>query len=163
MPLCRLIFSTRAVDEHPPHTTLHAFSRSVDVRHTRYALTGCIIAIGDWYLHYVEGRRPYVNACWRESVADKRHTAAMLVDFREIDERLFRGWGAENLSARALNELAERFLLGNSFDPGAYSARTYDLLFARVAARLETLQESTLEVEFIYDPGESPLEHWQSR
>ncbi len=91
--LTRLLYVSRAID-----TIDDAFLKSVLERsrshNLEHGITGvlCIYEGGKFFLQALEGSRSEVNSLYGAIVRDPRHRDITLLDYAEIDERLFGGW-----------------------------------------------------------------------
>jgi Sensors of blue-light using FAD len=148
MPLCRLIYFSRAVDPSAASRQLHEIALESNVINARHAITGSLTLLGETFIQYVEGRRGAINALWSCLQRDPRHCGITLVDFSEIDERQFTDWSMCTIEHDTLWAIMDRFLQGHSFDPATFSSRTYGLLFKRLSELQPTYGRPAIEVEF---------------
>lgn len=89
--LIRLIYASRAardmtVDE------LRALLTTSRERNAAVGLTGMLCYDSTRFLQYLEGEREAVNAAYGRIMRDTRHNALLLLDYRDIQARLFGDW-----------------------------------------------------------------------
>jgi hypothetical protein len=81
-------------------------------------VTGMLCHDGRFFLQVLEGEREPVNAIFRAIVGDERHQDVTLLEYAEVEERIFGRWAMAYLSSDALTkEIARRHGPGAAFDP----------------------------------------------
>lgn len=135
MPLSRCIYFSSANNQYDTSTILTDIARVSRINNLASAVTGCLVRLGDHYIQYLEGRRHHVGGCYNRIVTDARHHDVVLVQFQEIDERMFAGWELLRPSAEEVLDLANRFALDHVFVPAEQRASTFVKLFEELAAR----------------------------
>lgn len=105
--LTRLVYASRAtgpIDD----AFLKSILESSRTHNLEHGITGilCVYQKGNVFLQALEGSRAAVNTLYGNIVRDPRHRDITLLDYTEIEERLFAGWrmgavevGTVNLSS----------------------------------------------------------------
>lgn len=159
MPLCRLIFFSRARDPAVAQTVLQELAFQARLNNVRSAMSGRLTIVGEWFIECLEGRRAVLSEAWSRIQRDERHTQITLVTFHEIDERMFADWLLCDLPPAAQRAVIDRFAVNHNFDPHPLSARSFSLLFERLSALEQGRPVQPLEIEFaVEEAGEG----WQS-
>lgn len=91
--LTRLLYASRSVGPIDGAFLESIFERSRS-NNLEHGITGvlCVYEGGNVFLQALEGSRAEVNALYGAIVRDPRHRDIVLLDYAEIDERLFGGW-----------------------------------------------------------------------
>ena len=134
--LTRLLYASRAID-----TIDEAFLKSVLERsrshNLEHGITGvlCIYQGGNVFLQALEGARTEVNSLYGSIVRDPRHRDITLLDYAEIDERLFGGWrmGSVDLGKVNLSSIL-RYSEQAVLDPYSMTGRAALALFQELTS-----------------------------
>jgi hypothetical protein len=91
--LTRLLYASRAIGPIDDAFLKSIFERSRS-HNLEYGITGvlCVYQGGNVFLQALEGARTAVNSLYGSIVRDPRHRDITLLDYAEINERLFSGW-----------------------------------------------------------------------
>jgi len=100
----------------------------------RNAVTGALLACGDWYIQALEGRRIDVDQTLRRIELDRSHTIIRRLSATPVAERSFSQW---NMCASVLSPTDDQIIgalnHGGSFDPISLSAVSAMRLLLSVA------------------------------
>ncbi len=103
--LTRLLYASRAVDaiDDDLLDSILACSRS---RNPEHGITGvlCIYQGGNVFLQALEGARVAVNALYTNIVRDPRNRDVTLLDYAEINERMFASWRMGSVDLGKVNK-----------------------------------------------------------
>jgi hypothetical protein len=97
MFLSRLIYASRATEALAPadiEQILDASRRN----NGRAGVTGILIFSSREFLQCLEGSREAVNQTYARILGDPRHADVQVLDYREVDRRLFPEWGMHALA-----------------------------------------------------------------
>jgi hypothetical protein len=97
MFLSRLIYASRATEALAPadiEEILDASRRN----NGRAGVTGILIFSSREFLQCLEGSREAVNQTYARILGDPRHADVQVLDYREVDRRLFPEWGMHALA-----------------------------------------------------------------
>ncbi|MEZ4282966.1 MAG: BLUF domain-containing protein [Myxococcota bacterium] len=91
--LVRLLYASRAtggIDD----GLLGSIVESSRANNLEHGITGilCVYPEGGVFLQVLEGARPAVNRLYANLVRDRRHADITLLEYAEIEERLFSAW-----------------------------------------------------------------------
>ena len=64
----------------------------IQARTSESEVTGMLLMTRRYFMQYLEGPRPAVNAAYGRIIADTRHRNPTLLEASDIDERLFSSW-----------------------------------------------------------------------
>ncbi|MEP7705499.1 BLUF domain-containing protein [Paraglaciecola sp. 25GB23A] len=88
-------------------------------------LTGMLCFHQKFFLQCLEGPRANVNSTYNRILNDKRHENAHILDFQEIDERVFASWAMAYVPSSSLTEsLNLKFSGSNHFNPYDISGKS---------------------------------------
>ena len=123
--LTRLLYASRSVGPIDAAFLESIFERSRS-HNLEHGITGvlCVYEGGSVFLQALEGSRAEVNALYGAIVRDPRHRDVLLLDYAEIDERLFGGWrmGSVDLGRVNLGTIL-RYSETATLDPYAMTGR----------------------------------------
>lgn len=141
MPLCRLIYASRANDLPRPED-LEAILGVSRQNNARVGVTGALMYSSREFLQCLEGSREAVNATYARIVRDPRHSEVSILEFGEIERRWFANWGMHHVpplwsSRQMLLRYGER----ESFNPLKMSAACARALLGDLAADLGAARE----------------------
>jgi hypothetical protein len=101
MYLSRLIYASRAADALTTadvEQILEASRRN----NGRAGVTGILIFSSREFLQCLEGSREAINQTYGRILGDSRHAEVQVLDYREVDRRLFPEWGMHALAPALL-------------------------------------------------------------
>jgi hypothetical protein len=133
--LTRLLYASRAVDTIDEELLGSILERSRS-RNPEHGITGvlCVYQGGNVFLQALEGARAAVNALYTNIVRDPRNRDVTLLDYAEIDERIFAGWRMGRIDLGRVNKSSIlRYSESAVLDPFSMTGR----------AALSLLQELT--------------------
>lgn len=90
MYLVRMIYASRANNLGPEE--VNSILESARHNNARSGLTGLLCFDSDYFLQCLEGSRQAVNNLYSTIMADERHQDAVILDYRQIDQRHFADW-----------------------------------------------------------------------
>jgi hypothetical protein len=133
--LTRLLYASRAVDtiDDALLDSILARSRS---RNPEHGITGvlCVYQGGNVFLQALEGARAAVNALYNNIIRDPRNRDVTLLDYAEINERIFASWRMGSVDLGRVNKSSIlRYSESAVLDPFSMTGR----------AALSLLQELT--------------------
>jgi hypothetical protein len=115
--LIRLIYASRAGGVLTP-ADVKDIVRTSARNNQRLGVTGALMLSGGVFLQCLEGDHLAVNTLYHSILLDARHREPAILDFREIDARLYAGW---TMGLVPTTEANERLFLKYSpqamFDP----------------------------------------------
>ncbi len=143
MGLVRLTYASRLRPDLGPDD-LWDILKTSRVHNSETFVTGMLCYDADSFLQCLEGERDRVNALYRTIIADDRHSDVTLLEYGEIEHRIFGQWAMAYLRPEAMTEqLVLEFGEGTVFDPFKMTA-SQALGFIEAVARD---QESSLDGE----------------
>lgn len=101
MFLSRLIYASRATDALSPADVEQILAASRR-NNGRAGVTGILIFSSREFLQCLEGSREAVNQTYARILGDPRHADVQVLDYREVDRRLFPDWGMHALAPALL-------------------------------------------------------------
>ena len=98
-------------------------------------ITGALCYDPAFFLQCLEGPRTAVNKLYAGIQQDERHRDAVLLEYCEVEQRLFGDWSMAFLKAQDVNrEVLEKYTAGRKFDPYSMTSdQARDLLVEIVA------------------------------
>lgn len=155
MYLSRLIYASRGTDA----LTAAEFEKILEVskrNNAKVGVTGVLLFSAREFLQCLEGSREGINQTYARIVRDPRHSDVQILDYREVDRRMFGEWGMHGLSPNTLTrQRLLRFGVREMFSPLRMSA-------ASGLALLQELAEET-PVNARMDPSPLPARALASR
>jgi len=120
--LMRLIYASEASQPFGPGE-FDALLASARRGNTRRSLTGLLVFDHRTFLQVLEGEAERVSEVFCRIAADPRHRRVLILEAREVAERLFGDWSMGFAAADAAGSAQfMRFGAGAGFDPHALSA-----------------------------------------
>lgn len=121
MVLCRLIYSSEAVAG-LGYPDLKDIMEKSEKNNTPVGISGMLCYGNDKFLQILEGERSMVSETYERILNDERHMQSQLIDFREIDRRLFTNWSMKVVEMgeqfpQKVQELSMKYSGYNQFDP----------------------------------------------
>lgn len=138
MPLCRLVYASRAADALGPaeHEQILTASRR---NNAKLWVTGLLAFSSREFLQCLEGSREAVSATYARILGDPRHQEVQLIDFSEIDHRWFGEWGMHGLPAsRLTRQRVLRYSERELFTPTRMPSANVLALLSDLAAELDS-------------------------
>lgn len=101
-------------------------------------ITGLLNFNRKFVFQCLEGERQAVHDLYLRIVKDKRHSRCCLIDFRNIEERLFSAWDMGYVpETKATRELFASCTLGEQFDPTGLEYATLLSLLSKLRTLIE--------------------------
>jgi len=102
--LTRLVYASRATDV-IDDAFLKSILESSRAHNPELGITGvlCVSQRGNVFLQALEGARAAVNALYCSIVRDPRHRDITLLDYAEIEQRLFASWRMGSIDVGSVN------------------------------------------------------------
>ena len=102
--LTRLLYASRATDP-IDDVFLKSVLESSRSHNLEHGITGilCVYQKGNVFLQALEGARTAVNTLYCSIVRDPRHRDITLLDYTEIEQRLFAGWRMGTVEVGTVN------------------------------------------------------------
>jgi hypothetical protein len=133
--LVRLTYASRASHSVSPEL-IRSILDSSQQNNPAQGLTGILCCNADIFLQALEGPREAVNALYNRLADDTRHKDLTVLDYAEIDQRLYSSWSMGWASAKQANrELFLKYSGSDRFDPFAMNA-------AQISGLLSELRDS---------------------
>lgn len=105
-------------------------------------ITGLLMYSDRYFFQCLEGERRAVNQTYLRIVSDTRHSRCVLIDFSQVDSRLFPSWEMNFVAFNgADNELVRKYSENGLFQPYDFTA-TQAEAFLREVAQSVGLQDS---------------------
>jgi hypothetical protein len=123
--LVRLLYASRAMTEVDDALLASILRRSRENNDT-LGITGilCVQKQPGLFLQVLEGGRAEVNRLYAHILRDSRHYDVTLLDYQEVDQRLFGGWRMGSVDLAKVNRsIVLRFSHAAELDPYSMSAR----------------------------------------
>jgi hypothetical protein len=117
MGLVRLIYASQLAPDLGP-AELWDILKSAREHNAQEFVTGLLCYDSGSFLQCLEGERERVNALYRAIVADDRHSDVTLLDYADIDHRIFGRWAMAYLKPEAITQqLILEYGENSGFDP----------------------------------------------
>lgn len=91
MFLTRLIYAS-TITENFASTSLEDILKVGRINNTNNGITGMLCFNNKYFIQCLEGSRKAVNDTYNKILTDERHTDIMLLEYSQIDERVFSDW-----------------------------------------------------------------------
>lgn len=138
--LVRLTYASRANGALGP-ADVKDIVRSSQRNNGPLGVTGALLLCDGIFLQCLEGDHLAVNTLYHRILLDSRHREPAILQFAEIDLRLFGGWSMGLVPATDANrQRMLRYSPQAAFDPYGMRPRALDALFAELVAEARTLQ-----------------------
>lgn len=126
MSLHRLIYISRARQD-IGYYDLRDIQDKSERNNSRDGISGMLCYGNGLFLQILEGSRTAISSTYHRIAADSRHRDPELVDFREVEQRLFTAWSMKvtDLGAQApekIRQLHLKYGASPVFDPTTMSA-----------------------------------------
>ena len=121
MVLCRLIYASEAAAG-LGYPDLKDIMEKSEKNNIPVGISGMLCYGNDKFLQILEGERQAVSGTYERILNDERHDKSQLIEFKEIDHRLFTNWSmkvvqmGENFPKK-VKELSMKYSSYNEFDP----------------------------------------------
>jgi hypothetical protein len=146
MKMVRLIYTSRFSFGVGPND-IQAILAVSRVNNESKGVTGVLCYDPRFFLQCIEGPRDAVNELYRNIVADPRHENVTLLEYADIDERVFENWAMAYVRADALTQsITLKYSAGKAFDPFAMSAKQALGLMERISRERQRFLESLPKV-----------------
>ncbi|MBN2840596.1 MAG: BLUF domain-containing protein, partial [Coriobacteriia bacterium] len=103
MGLVRLTYASRLMPELGP-SDLWDILKTAREHNSAAFITGMLCYDAGSFLQCLEGERDTVNALYRAIIADSRHSDVTLLEYGEIEHRIFSRWAMAYLKPEAITE-----------------------------------------------------------
>lgn len=116
MKLCRLLYYSKTNSD--VDLSIDHILKSARRFNESKFITGMLWFDGDYFIQILEGSRENINLVYERIFKDKRHHTLTLMDFREVNERIFPSWNMGYYAdvSRNRNEVM-RFSITDQFRP----------------------------------------------
>ncbi|MDR9405322.1 MAG: BLUF domain-containing protein [Halothece sp. Uz-M2-17] len=123
MVLCRLIYASEAIAG-LAYPELKDIMEKSEKNNTPVGITGMLCFGNDKFLQILEGERSQVSATYERILQDDRHYKSEIIEFVEIESRLFTNWSMKVVQMgeqfpKKLKELSLKYSSYPTFDPTA--------------------------------------------
>jgi hypothetical protein len=130
--LIRLTYASRTAGVLSP-LDVKDIVRSSQRNNAKLGVTGALMLSNSIFLQCLEGDRLVVNALYHRIVLDGRHAQPAVLNFAEIDQRLFTGWAMGLVTTTEANmKVFLKYSPQAEFDPYEMRPAALDLLFAEM-------------------------------
>jgi hypothetical protein len=97
-------------------------------------VTGVLIHANSYFFQCLEGERRDVNQTYLKISTDRRHSGCLLLEYREVDSRLFPTWSMTQVNFDGPNNsLVLKYSENGLFEPFRFSASQANALLCEVA------------------------------
>jgi Sensors of blue-light using FAD len=138
--LIRLIYASRTNGAITP-VDVKDIVRTSRRNNAGLGVTGALMLSNGIFLQCLEGDHLAVNALYHRILLDTRHREPAILQFTDIDQRLYAGW---NMGLVPTTEANQAVMLKYSpraeFDPYAMRPRALEALFAELVTLARVLQ-----------------------
>ncbi|QDZ41031.1 BLUF domain-containing protein [Euhalothece natronophila Z-M001] len=126
MVLCRLIYVSEAVAG-LAYPDLKDIMEKSEKNNTPIGVSGMLSYRNNKFLQVLEGERQAVSGTYEKILKDERHYKSQLIEFTEIDYRLFTNWSMKVVQMgeqfpKKVKELSMKYSGYNEFDPRAMTS-----------------------------------------
>jgi hypothetical protein len=131
--LVRLIYASRASEAINTRLVEDILS-TAQVHNPENGITGLLCYSDNVFVQVLEGGREQVNRLFQAMARDPRHSDVTLLQYREIDERLYANWSMARVALDKLNmSLLLRYSDGAKLDPFGLSGESTARLLEALA------------------------------
>jgi hypothetical protein len=117
MSLVRLIYASRFARKVGPND-VQAVLAEARTHNEEHAITGVLCYDWHFFLQCLEGSREEVNRLYVKISADERHKDVTILEFEDINERLFPAWSMAYVRIAELTEpILLKYTAKKKFDP----------------------------------------------
>ncbi|MDD0815349.1 BLUF domain-containing protein [Curvibacter sp. HBC28] len=137
--LIRLTYASRVKGSLGP-ADVKDILRASKRNNAQLGITGTLLLVDGLFLQCLEGGLVPVNTLYHRILLDPRHHQPALLNFAEIERRLFGGWHMGLVPATADNlAVLLSYSPSAQFDPYAMRPKALDALFEELVARARVL------------------------
>ena len=130
--LIRLTYASRTAGVLSP-LDVKDIVRASQRNNAKLGVTGALMLSNGIFLQCLEGDHLVVNALYHRILLDGRHTEPAVLNFSEIDQRLFTGWSMGLVTTTEANlKVFLKYSPQAEFDPYQIRPAALDLLFAEM-------------------------------
>lgn len=133
MYLTRLVYASKISDDFN-NDDIHKIIRKAKNNNSELNITGYLCFNHNYFLQCLEGGRTSVNQIYHKIVKDPRHEDLTIIDYSEINQRIFHDWAMglyiDSMDNRSLNL---QFSKSDSFNPFELSGEGAILLLKHLA------------------------------
>lgn len=131
--LVRLIYISYAHTE-ISEAELNVILEQSRINNGKKKITGLLMNSDRYFFQCLEGERRDVNQTYLRIAADTRHAKCMLIDFSQVNSRLFPVWSMEHVAFNgANNELVLKYSENGLFQPYEFTAAQANEFLQEVA------------------------------
>lgn len=121
MVLCRLMYSSQAV-EGLAYPELKDIMEKSEKNNAPVGISGMLCFGNEKFLQILEGERKIVSETYERILQDNRHYDSQLIEFVEIESRLFTSWSMKVVQIgeqfpQKVKELSMKYSTAPEFDP----------------------------------------------
>ena len=121
MVLCRLMYASEAVAS-LAYPDLKDIMEKSEKNNIPVGISGMLCFGNDKFLQILEGERLQISATYERILQDERHYKSELIEFVEIESRLFTNWSMKVVQMgkqfpKKLKELSLKYSSYPNFDP----------------------------------------------
>lgn len=137
--LIRLIYASRSTGALTP-ADVKDIVRSSQRNNAPLGVTGALLLSNGIFLQCLEGDHLAVNALYHRILLDARHREPAILQFTEIEQRLYGGWSMGLVPTTEANQaLMLKYSPRAEFDPYEMRPGALDALFAELVAQARVL------------------------
>lgn len=137
--LIRLVYASRSTGALTP-TDVKDIVRSSQRNNAPLGVTGALLLANGIFLQCLEGDHMAVNALYHRILLDTRHREPAILQFAEIDRRLYGGWSMGLVPMNQANQaLVLQYSPRAEFNPYEMRPRALDALFEALVAQARVL------------------------
>ena len=108
MGIYQLVYRSKSTSEISQNMINSILAKAIPKNHSMQ-VTGCLIAKGEYFLQFLEGKKETVTALFNHIKGDKRHDLIEILNESVTDKRIFNRWDMgfpklENVSKSNLEE-----------------------------------------------------------
>ena len=130
--LIRLTYASRTAGVLSP-LDVKDIVRASQRNNAKLGVTGALMLSNGIFLQCLEGDRLVVNTLYHRILLDSRHAEPAVLNFSEIDQRLFTGWSMGLVTTTEANlKVFLKYSPQAEFDPYRIRPAALDLLFAEM-------------------------------
>ncbi len=130
--LIRLTYASRTAGVLSP-LDVRDIVRTSQRNNAKLGVTGALMLSNGIFLQCLEGDHMAVNTLYHRILLDRRHTEPAVLNFGEIEQRLFTGWAMGLVTTTEANQkVFLKYSPCAEFDPYQMRPAALDLLFAEM-------------------------------
>ena len=124
MRLVRMIYASKVTDS-VDSSDIKAIADTAVEKNAELGLTGLLCYNGEVFVQWLEGPRDAVNELYATILRDWRHERITILDYSEVDERVFHDWGMGFIPAEEFGaDLVMKYSASAKFEPFIMSAES---------------------------------------